>query len=376
MCWSVLLLVVNLGVLAVVLYNARRWPRVRPAKFELKPSVSVLIPARNEEANISRVLNSVLRQPGVAEVLVYDDHSTDRTAARVMELAQVDPRVRLIPPEPLPPGWCGKTFACWQLTQHAKGPWLLFLDADVTLAPNAVPAIVRAAEEYRATFLSCWPGLDLQGLAENLFMPLLNFVVFSLFPAPLSLRRKMPSLGLAHGACILTDRASYFQIGGHSLVKAELFEDTALARAWRARGLWGVCLDGQDVVRVRMYESLGTIWRGFEKIAWPAFRHTLSFWLFVAWHFLAFVWPFGKALGAGLAGTLAVVEWGSVLAAALARLVQALQFGYPVRYAWAHPIAECGLVAVALSSAIKCRLGRGVHWKGRRYHGRGSERKT
>lgn len=376
MTMSIVLLLLNLGVLSLVLYNARHWPRMRVSDAALPPCVSVLIPARNEEDNISRLLHSVLQQPGVAEILVYDDHSSDQTAQRVLEVARKDGRVRLLAPKPLRSDWFGKPFACRELAREATGRWLLFLDADALLMPNAVPAIVRAAEQYQATFLSCWPGLLLNSWAEKCFMPLLNFVVFSLFPAPLSLKMKLPSLGLAHGVCILAERAKYEQIGGHELVKTELFEDTALARAWRARGLWGICLDGQDVVKVRMYESLAMIWRGFEKIAYPAFRRNLSFWLFVAFHFWGFVWPFAGAVHAAFGGKFAVTQWGCVMAAIAARMIQAVRFGYPIAYVWIHPVAECALVAVLLSSALKCVGGRGVYWKGRRYHGRVSLRAT
>ena len=204
------------------------------------------------------------------EVLVYDDHSTDETPRIVGEYARR--RVRLLTPKPLPAGWCGKTFACAQLGGEARGRWLLFLDADARLREGAIARAVAEAEARGVTLLSCWPALELVSFWERALMPLLNFVVFTLYPAPLALRRADSSLGLAHGSFILARRDAYERTGGHALVGAELFEDVRLAQAWRACGERGLCLDGRSVLTVRMYHSFGDIRRGFQKNFFPAFR--------------------------------------------------------------------------------------------------------
>jgi glycosyltransferase involved in cell wall biosynthesis len=367
---SVGLLLANLGVLALVLYNARKWPAVFPNPERFDPCVSVLMPVRNEERHICEALRTIVRQPGILEILVYNDHSTDRTADLVSEVAREHPAVRTVPTAPLPAGWYGKPFACYQLAAHARGRWLLFLDADARLTDNAVPAMVEAAEDYRATLISFWPRLEMTTVGEKIFMPLLNFVVFSLFPAPLSFTMDLPSLGLAHGACILADRAAYQRVGGHAQVGTELFEDTALARVWRRFGERSLCVDGQHVVRVRMYETLAALWRGFEKIVFPAFRRVSSFILFYIFHFMVFVWPFLVAVMDAVHHRFNALMWGAVGAAMMSRAVQALRFGYPVASVVLHPIAEAALTVLALSSAIKCSTGLGVSWKGRRYFAR------
>ena len=121
------LFVILVGVLGLVIYNAIGWPGVDHASTYPSGSVSVLIPARNEEAHIRDALMPVLDQGAVVkEVLVYDDHSIDRTAACVREVSMRSEKVRLIPPLALPQGWCGKPFACAQLAAEASGDWLLF----------------------------------------------------------------------------------------------------------------------------------------------------------------------------------------------------------------------------------------------------------
>jgi hypothetical protein len=154
------------------------------------------------------------------------------------------------------------------------------------------------------------------------------------------------------------------------MVKGELFEDTALARAWRAAGLRGLCLDGQDVIKVRMYDSLVAIWTGFQKNVYPAFRHEHSFWLFCAFHFAFFLMPFVVAPAQAAAGVVSWPAWGMVGAALLSRLLQVRRFRYPSWSVLLHPFAEGALLAVALTSWYKCHTGSGVEWKGRSYRGR------
>ncbi|MCX7818522.1 MAG: glycosyltransferase [Kiritimatiellae bacterium] len=368
-----IVLVVALALLLVALWNAIAWPAVGAAEPVGEERVSVLIPARNEERTIRAAVTRALeadRDGIVAEVLVYDDHSEDRTADEVAAIACRDVRVRLLAPVRLPPDWCGKPFACAQLAAAATAPWLLFLDADARLEPGAPARLVAEARRRGATLLSAWPALEMCGFAERVFMPLLNFVVFTLYPAPLSLRMPLRSLGLAHGACLLARRDEYQRTGGHAMVRGELFEDTALARAWRERGLRSLCLDGRGVVRVRMYESARAMWSGFQKILYPAFRREASFWAFVLLQAVVYVGPWAVALAGAARGTLQAASVCAAAAGVLTRLVLAARFRHPLWSACLHPLAVLGMLAAAMAAWWRCRFGRGVEWRGRRYRGR------
>jgi glycosyltransferase involved in cell wall biosynthesis len=326
-----------------------------------------LIPARNEEANLADCLESVLRQGAtVRETLVYDDHSTDATPRILADYATRDARVRAIAPRPLPPGWCGKNFACARLAEEARGAWMLFLDADARLADGAVDRMVEEAHKRNVTLLSAWPSLIMVSFWERALMPMLNFVVFSLFPAPLSLMRDNASLGLAHGACILVERASYQAVGGHATAPGEIFEDQSLARLWRKRGKRGLCFDGQGVVDVRMYSSLSEIWSGFQKNFFPAFRHESSFWGFLTLHGAMFLAPFVMLFWIRVWPILPIFMAVACVLAIRALLV--IRFGHPWLSVMLHPVAEAMLLAIGLSSWRRCKSGRGVDWKGRRYH--------
>ncbi|MDW8074739.1 MAG: glycosyltransferase family 2 protein [Bacteroidota bacterium] len=349
------------GIVAIV--NALTFPRMRGSKKPLPTnSVSVLIPARDEEETLPGCIESVLAQGNtVAEVLIYDDESSDRTREIAIEWSVKDSRVRLVPTNTLPAGWYGKPHACMQLAQHATGEWLLFLDADTRLAPGAVEQLLATAQRYCVPFLSAWPRLEMISLSEKLLMPMLNFYVFTLLPTPLQQWSLAPRYALAHGACILCERSVYTMLYGHGSVRSELFEDTALARYWRSRGIRTLCCDGSGV-RVRMYRTFGQIWQGFTKNFYPGFRHASLFVLVLAIHALVFTLPFGLLLGAF--SLPAIIAAGSVV---VARLALAFRFGQPVWPILFHPFAELVLLALGVYSWWRWNFTSGVEWKGRSY---------
>ncbi len=346
-----LLLALGCFFLAIAVANSLFFPRL--TRRSEQAAVSILIPARNEEANLPRCLISALAT-SAREVIVCDDHSSDATASVVRAFSAIDPRVRLIHGKALPEGWMGKPFACKQLSDASSGAWLLFLDADTHLQPDTPARMVAECMRRNLTFLSCWPKLEMHSLAERILMPTLNFVVFSIFPGPLSLFAGSPSLGLAHGACIMARRDTYFRLGGHDLVRNEIFEDTRLAQLWRKSGERGLCVDGSSAVRVRMYDGFQGIWLGFQKNFYPAFRHGISFVVFLALH-------------AGLFLALFCLSWKLAALVLLTRLVLAIRFSHPMLSVVAHPVTEVLLVALGIASWWRCATGRGVSWKGRVY---------
>jgi chlorobactene glucosyltransferase len=349
-----MLLAILLLCLVLVLWNVLAWGMVRPAAHDPGPVVSVLIPAREEESNIRECLDSIRDQAGILEVVVYDDHSSDRTREFVEEAAARDRRIRLARTESLPPGWCGKPFACSRLAAEARGEWLLFLDADARLSAGAIGGILGEARRRGVTMLSCWPSLEMRTFAERLLMPLLNFVVFTMYPAPLAVWRRDPCLGIAHGVCILCRRQTYETIGGHAAVASEIFEDTRLAQVWRERGSQSLCLDGQHVVRARMYATAGEIWSGFRKNFRAGFRTEAAFWSFWFGHALLFFGVF-------------FFDWRAAAVVVLIRFLLAARFGQPLWSAILHPVGECFLLALGLASWRARKSGRGVSWKGRQY---------
>ncbi|MBN2080939.1 glycosyltransferase [bacterium] len=374
---GILLLVLAALSLAWVVTNIQGWPRVRVLS-ELHPAgpplmndgaVSVCIPARDEEHNLPELLASLIAQGDeVLEILVLDDQSTDGTADVVRRFTALDRRVKLVRGRVRPEGWFGKTWAGHQLSQLARGGWVLYLDADVILHPDAVRSMLTAARRYQVTYLSCWPRFVQTTWADKVFLPLLNFVAFTTFSWPLMLKRMDDEkLIISSGACMLMERRAYDQVGGHAACAGGLLEDHALARAWRRAGERSLCLDGQDVVSVRMYRGLDEMRAGFTKNFYKALRGPKRFWTFVLFQSFVYLTPFVLAPLATLGQLPSWHCWTAAALVLVGRWLLARNFRQSAWAVWLHPLAMVAMLATALSSWFSIVTGRGVTWKGRSY---------
>ena len=247
--------VVNLLIFPVLRVQAPGCPR--------RPDTSVLVPARDEGRRLPAVLPGLLAQD-VTEIAVLDDQSSDGTASVVRDAADADPRVRLVHGTATPPGWTGKTWACQQLAQAARGDVLLFCDADVLLAPGAVDACWAQMCAQHAEVFSVFPRQRTVTSGERLLVPLIDDVLLAFLPHYL-LRLPVPSAATANGQLLMFRRSAYERLGGHAAVAASLIEDIALARRARRTGLrLGLALGG-DLVSARMYTGYLESVRGFGK---------------------------------------------------------------------------------------------------------------
>ncbi|GLV47160.1 glycosyl transferase [Thermus sp. LT1-2-5] len=235
-----------------LLYNLLAFPQLAPRPTPKEPTASLLVPARNEAENLRRTLPTLLRQ-GALEVLVLDDGSEDGTAQVVLDLAKDCPGLRLLRGKPLPQGWTGKNWACWQLAQEARGEVLVFTDADVAWGEGALGGLLSVLEEVEMV-----SALPRQEVGTPLLAPV-PFVMgglFSFLPYPL-----LTALRVANGQVLAFRRQAYFALGGHQAVRGEVLEDVALAR--RA-GRYGLYL-GTGLFSARMYRGYGEMVEGFGK---------------------------------------------------------------------------------------------------------------
>jgi chlorobactene glucosyltransferase len=240
-----------------------RVPDVRAAVPRRAPLVSVLVPARDEEATIRACLESLLRQDYPAfEVLVLDDNSEDNTAAVVSEMAARDKRLRLVQGLPLPEDWAGKPFACHQLAERARGSWFLFVDADTTHAPNMLRSVLALAMETRASLLSGFPRQLADTLPLKIVMPLMYFVILGWLPLWWLQRQGHTRPSLAIGQFMLFSAAEYRRIGGHKVVQSRIVEDVWLGIETSRRGGRHVVVDLSTVVSCEMYRNLTAAWSG------------------------------------------------------------------------------------------------------------------
>jgi glycosyltransferase involved in cell wall biosynthesis len=224
-------------------------------------SVSLLIPARNEALNLIDTLPKLLAQP-VDEVVLLDDGSTDGTAELVEQLAAGDARVRLIAGQPLPPGWLGKSWACHQLAEAARGKVLVFSDADVHWEKDTLQGLLPHLG--RAGLLSVFPRQRTHSLAERVLVPLLDVTLLSTLPY--WWQRSRFALGtIANGQVMVFERNAYWASGGHAAVRGAVLEDVALAQRIKQLGKPVGLLLGGSQIGVRMYRSYPSIQEGFGK---------------------------------------------------------------------------------------------------------------
>lgn len=232
------------------------------------PRISVIVPARDEAANIGRCLHSLLVQDydwSRLDIIVVDDHSTDDTASIVRRIADVRPHLTLLSSPPLPPGWVGKSHACWigaRATPDSE--WLCFLDADVWAGTALLSAAMKAALLQRIDLLSIAPRQELKSFAERLMLPcgllLLSFIQ--------DLRKVQAPSGpgvTATGQFMLMRRDVYEEAGGHAAVSNAICEDLELARRVKQSGHTVLMMSGENVLSTRMYTGWRTLWPGLTK---------------------------------------------------------------------------------------------------------------
>src|SRR5882762_6295106 len=229
-----------------------------------EPTISAIIPARNEESVIAACIRSVAAQPEVLEILVINDQSADRTAEIVRSLTPEIPHLRLLETSELPAGWVGKNNAVWLGAQNAKGKWLLFLDADAILDQGATAKAFQLAEENTAALVSFSPEQTLKTWHEKALIPFVYCRLARKFSYADVNDPKSPRAA-ANGQFLLIQRSTYDAVGGHAAVAADVLEDVALARRVKQDG-WGIWFgSGAGYVSVRMYRSFRQMWGGWRK---------------------------------------------------------------------------------------------------------------
>ena len=336
-----------------------------------RPAVSVLIPARNEERSIGAAVRSVLASRDVeVEVIVLDDHSTDRTAVVVQDIAAGDPRVRLAPAPALPEGWCGKQHACAVLAELALHPLLVFADADMRLAPDGLACLAAFLQRSGADLVSGVPRQETGSLVEQLVLPLIHVVLLGFLPLWWMRRSAHPAFGAGCGQLFVARRSAYERVGGHAAIRASLHDGVALPRAFRAAGLQTDLCDATPIAACRMYRGARDVWRGLTKnahegLATPMLIGPSTLLLFggqVLPPLALLVCLTGHA--SWLLVRLAVI---GTIAAYYPRLAGARRFRQPLIGALLHPVGVLILLVIQWWAFARSLARRPVTWKDRAY---------
>lgn len=343
-----------------------------PAPAPVGTRVAILIPARDEEAGIAACIESALASTGVAlEVIVLDDHSTDATGAIVTRLAGADPRLRIAAAPPLPPGWSGKQHACHVLGRLTDAPHLIFLDADVRLAPNAAARLAGALA--RIDLVSGVPRQRMGSLAELLVIPMINTLLLGYLPIPLARRDPRPTLAAACGQLIAVRAEAYALAGGHAGIRTSLHDGLTLPRLFRAAGLSTDLVSASGLASCRMYAGWRAVIRGTTKNATEGLAQpvALPVWtlLLLGGHVLPWILLAVAVIEAEL--TVAVLAALACAGPIAARLAQAMRCREPFRSVPLNPFGVVLLLALQWLALGRKWAGRPETWRGRSYPARG-----
>lgn len=350
----------------------------RPNLSDIVPATgtpaSVIIPARNESAIIETVVRSVLAstyQP--LELLVVDDRSTDDTASIVQRLAEEDPRVRLIPGEPVPDGWYGKPWACLQGYRAARGDILLFTDADTRHEPELLARAVGALRQERADLVTVAPRQRCVTFWERLVMPQVWLLLALRYhPSRVNRARRTRDV-IANGQFILVPRESYEAVGTHRIVRGEVAEDLALAQAFQRAGRRIHFAFAERLMETRMYHSLPHLIEGWSKNMYlggrrsfpenPVLRALVPVMLAASFAFWL-VPPAALALAGG--GLVPAAVAATALSAVFWMMIS-YGMKIPAWYGLLYPLGA--LVGLYIGLRSTWRGARRVEWRGRVYEG-------
>ncbi len=351
-----------------------RW-RLHPRETqEPMPSLTVCVPARDEAANIGACIQAILALDYEdLELVLVDDRSIDGTAEVARAAAGDDPRFRIIEGTEPPKGWAGKPWACSRAAGEAGGDLLLFVDADVRVAPWIARATAGVLTDRKLALLSIYGDWDLRSFWERVVIPVVGWFIRGVIDLD-AINDPSRREAFANGQFILVRRDVYERTGGHALVKGEVLEDVRLAQAIKARALPCGMYHAPGGFQVRLYESLGEIIDGYTKNLYegmernPMLAAGAILFIFVG-TLLPFV-LFPTLLGARLLLGWAIIGWRWIAWTGLL-CVMILAFrarlermdGRTMGHALGHPLGNLVLVWILFQAVFKVE----VTWKGRRF---------
>jgi chlorobactene glucosyltransferase len=355
---------------------------IKRKKWELGPdsnpadetvSVSIVIPARNEERGIQRCILSAREQDHSSlQIVVFDDASTDNTSPIITRQASNDERVVALTGDgaPLPEGWFGKPWALQRAQSEAHGDWLLFIDADVELHPSAASRTLGYALDNELDMVTGLGEMEMHTFWEKVLQPAVGGLILAGNSLTAVNDPKQKDINLANGQFILISRIAYDKIGRHTVVKNNILDDVGIARAVAEAGLLYHCLHLSELFRCRMYTNFSEIWEGWTKNIFAGLRYSVPNVLLAVLFTFSFS-IFGHllfVLGAFQLISLELMLWGTAIMCLcqLVRLVMDLRRGMDVSYGLTHAPASIMVVGIIIHSAIRSLRGT-VTWKGRTY---------
>ncbi len=344
----------------IALVNAVGPARLRGSDLSHEALVSVLIPARNEAGQLPDLLKGLaLQHHNNLEIIVYDDNSEDETWDVIQRFVTEDSRVRSVKGLSLPAGWLGKNHACHQLAVNAKGDYLLYLDADVRTGPSLITDLLTHSKRHNLDLLSVFPVQQMLTMGELISVPLMNRILISLLPLPLSRLSKMSSLSAANGQCMFFKAGSYHSHQFHQLMKEETVEDIRISREMKRLGMRTEVLLSDGQIQCRMYTGYLEAVKGFARNFHHFFgKSEVAMCVFGVWTSLA---PVITGIVFGLSGLLAYLAGTLGLQALVSRASQ-----FPLlQQLWLMPLQHMAMLHIMAAGIYYRKRGK-LEWKGRK----------
>ena len=319
-------------------------------------TAGVLVPLRNEAENIRDLISTLSQQVGDFHFYLLDDNSEDLTYELLEQYTKGDPRFTLVKGAPLAQGWIGKTWALQQLFGQSKEEFLVSVDADVRLTPDAIARAVTTLKSTSLDFISPYPRQIALTFGERMIQPLLQWSWLSTVPLRIGEKSSRTSMAIANGQFFAVRRKALEKIGGYKAVNKAVIDDVFLARELIRHGFHGTVINGAPIARCRMYTSWSLIKSGYGKSLNKAFGGVIGATFVVLFLFVTSILPLVLSLSGNFYG------WLGYVLIVFSRMLSALKTQGRIVDSFLHPISAVLLIYLIVYS-FKVRSS--VTWKGR-----------
>jgi cellulose synthase/poly-beta-1,6-N-acetylglucosamine synthase-like glycosyltransferase len=348
--------VINAFLLSMAIFNAITIVRPR-AQGSQNLSFSILVPCRNEAENVSELVSTLgaLDHPRY-EVIFIDDNSTDGTGELLSQAIRNHSYMKVISAAPLSDGWMGKPWALSQGLSQASHEYIVTVDADVRLAPDALSAMDSVLQRTGSDFLSPYPSQSTVTMSERLVQPLLQWTWMTTVPLRLAMRSSRPSLAVANGQFLIVKKSALIAVGGFAAIQSSVLDDIDLARVLIHTGFRGGVCDGSAIASTRMYTSFREIRAGYGKSMSTGFGGIFGSLALVLVMAVSGILPFiGSIAGSPIATA-------SLLMVIASRIISAMSSRSLLIDALLHPISALFFIYLLIYSNL---FHSKIMWKGR-----------
>ena len=342
--------------LALLALTSLNFFLIRSPDAVVDQTAGVLVPLRNEAENAKDLIATLCQQVGDFHFYLLDDNSEDETYELLNQYTKGNSRFTVIKGAPLAQGWIGKTWALQQLFDQSKEEFLVSVDADVRLTPDAIARSIATLKSTSLDFISPYPRQVAHTLAERMIQPLLQWSWLSTVPLRIAEKSSRTSMAIANGQFFVVRRIALEKIGGYKAVKKAVLDDVFLARELIRNGFHGGVINGASIAQCRMYTSWSLIKSGYGKSLNKAFGSAIGAFFVVLLLFFTSILPFLLSLTGNFYG------WLGYVMIVFSRMLSAIKTQGRIVDSFLHPISAALLIYLIIFS-FKVRSS--ITWKGR-----------